>query len=73
MANTGLCPTCAHSIWCPSWAEWKCTEKAIRFTEYGFKQPTSCSDYKKRGKDFKEPSCQCDVCLINEKLLDEEE
>lgn len=73
MANEGLCPNCMHSVWCPTWAEYKCLEKEIRFTQYGFEQPTTCSDYKKRDKSFKERKCQCEDCLKNEALLDEEE
>lgn len=73
MANEGLCPNCTHSVWCPTWAEYKCLEKEIRFTQYGFEQPTTCSDYKKRDKSFKERKCQCEDCLKNEALLDEEE
>ena len=73
MANEGLCSNCTHSVWCPTWAEYKCLEKEIRFTQYGFEQPTTCSDYKKRDKDFKERKCQCEDCLKNEALLDEEE
>lgn len=73
MANEGLCPNCTHSVWCPTWAEYKCLEKEIRFTQYGFEQPTTCANYTKRGKDFKERKCQCEDCLKNEALLDEEE
>lgn len=73
MANEGLCSNCTHSVWCPTWAEYKCLEKEIRFTQYGFEQPTTCADYTKRGKDFKERKCQCEGCLKNEALLDEEE
>lgn len=73
MANNSLCPNCIHSVWCPTWAEYKCLKKAIRFSICGHSQPTGCSDYKKRGKDFKEPKCQCEDCLKNEILWDEEE
>lgn len=73
MANEGLCSNCTHSVRCPTWAEYKCLEKEIRFTQYGFEQPTTCADYTKRGKDFKERKCQCEDCLKNEALLDEEE
>ena len=53
MAKEGLCPSCVYSVWCPTWAEYKCLEKKIRFTQYGFKQPTTCDSYKKRDKNFK--------------------
>lgn len=71
MATTGLCPTCIHSCWCPTWAEYRCFAKEIRLSEYGIPQPTECSEYKKREKDFKEPKCQCEDCLDNEKLWNE--
>jgi hypothetical protein len=73
MTTTELCSTCVNSIRCKTWAEWKCLKKEIRFSQYGFKQPIKCSDYKKRGKDFKEPKCQCEDCLKNETLWEEEE
>ena len=72
MATTELCPNCVNSIRCETWAEWKCKIKGIQFSQYGFKQPTKCEYYKKRGKDFKESKCQCEDCLENEILLDEE-
>ena len=25
-----LCATCAESIWCPTWAEWRCKAKEKR-------------------------------------------
>ena len=73
MTKEGLCLSCVYSVWCPTWAEYKCLEKKIRFTQYGFKQPTTCDSYKKRDKNFKEHRCQCNDCLKNEVLLDEEE
>ena len=27
MTKEGLCPSCVHSVWCPTWAEYKCLEK----------------------------------------------
>lgn len=62
----GLCETCAESIWCPTWGEWKCKAKSKRI----YSDVTKCSDYKKRDKNFKEPRCQCDDCLKNEALWD---
>lgn len=70
MANEGLCPTCSNSIWCPTWAEWKC--KAFEKRAYDYATMTSCSSYVKRDKNFKESKCQCDSCLENEMLKDEE-
>lgn len=72
MAKVGLCSSCSHSIFCPTWSERKCSERAIRFTSYGYSQPTTCANYKKRDKNFKEPKCQCEDCLRNESLVDEE-
>lgn len=64
-----LCSTCVYSIWCPTWCEWKC-----KVTERRIYDPIiQCSDYKKRNKDFKDPKCQCEDCLGNDDLWDEEE
>lgn len=71
MSNEGLCPVCANSIRCEIWAEWKCKVKGKRI--YNYKEIKTCQDYIARGKDFEEPKCQCDDCLNNELLLDEEE
>ena len=66
-----LCASCSESIWCPTWAEWKCKLKKRRiYSDSPF--ATTCSDRKKRGKDFKESKCQCEDCLKNEKLYPEE-
>lgn len=69
----GLCPNCVNSVQCPTWGEYKCLKKEVRLSQYGFKQPTSCRDYKKRGKDFKERKCQCEDCLKNEDLWEGED
>lgn len=66
--NKGLCCTCANSIACSTWAEWKCLIQKRRIYEYA--DMTSCPDYKKRDKDFKESKCQCEDCLKNESLMD---
>lgn len=71
MADKSLCSSCKFSLWCPTWGERKCVSRKIRFTLHGYSQPTKCSDYKKRDKNFKEPNCQCDDCLKNESLADE--
>lgn len=68
--NEGLCSSCMNSIWCPTWGEWKC--KALKRRIY-WSNLSTCRFYSKRGKDFKEPRCQCDGCLKNEALLDEME
>lgn len=59
--TTELCPTCKNSIWCGTWAEWKCVAKKQRI--YAYKTMTTCGSYKKRPKDFKESLCQCEDCL----------
>lgn len=64
-----VCETCIYSIRCETWAEWKCKLKECRI--HGSK--TSCSTYKKRDSNFKESKCQCEDCLKNELLWDEEE
>ena len=67
--NEYLCSTCSKSIWCPTWAEWKCKLKERRiYSSMLFSK--QCPDYKKRDKNFKELKCQCDDCLNNESLFD---
>lgn len=66
MANN-LCASCSNSLRCYTWAEWKCIAQTRRVYE----TVTKCDDYKKRGKDFKEPRCQCDDCLRNESLIEQ--
>ena len=68
-----ICSTCMHSIWCQTWADWKCKVKKRRIYPdsafYG-----KCPDYKKRDKTFKESACQCEDCLKNEDLwIDDED
>lgn len=69
--SEGLCPNCVEAIWCPTWAEVKC--KKLKRRIYGYAKLTDCMFYKKRGKDFKEPKCQCEDCLSNELLAGEDE
>ena len=64
--NKGLCYTCVNSVRCPTWAEWKCLAQKRRVYEYA--EMTSCADFKKRGKDFKDRKCQCEDCLKNDSL-----
>lgn len=53
------CNTCAYSIFCPTWGEYKCTKKAITFTTSLIDK---CSDYTAvKNKD--EQPCQCEACL----------
>jgi hypothetical protein len=58
---SGLCKTCVNSIWCDTWAEWKCKDLKLRING----DLVNCSTYKKRPKDFKEAKCQCEDCLTN--------
>jgi hypothetical protein len=64
-----LCNTCTKSIKCPTWSETKCTELKTRI----YSKITTCKYYKKRDKNFKEPKCQCESCLKNEALYEENE
>lgn len=61
-----FCPSCTNSIRCNTWAEWKCRVKERRI--YNYAEMTSCPNYIKRDKNFKESLCQCDDCLKNESL-----
>ena len=70
MDELPLCTTCVMSIWCPTWSEWRCKAKEKRI--YNFKTLTECEYYKKRDKNFKEPRCQCESCLGNDILFEEE-
>lgn len=65
-----LCPTCENSIRCDTWAEWRCKVKEKRI--YDYKEMKTCLDYKRRGKDFKEPRCECENCLENDLLYEED-
>lgn len=64
-----LCSTCANSIRCDTWAEWKCRKFERRI--YDYYTMTNCEFYKKRQKNFKEPKCQCEDCINNESLCDD--
>ena len=69
MAKETLCASCKNSIFCQTWAEWKCKKYEKRIHSYMSK----CGDYDKRPSGFKEPKCQCEDCLENELLTDEED
>lgn len=67
-----ICESCDQEIWCPTWGEVKCRAQKKRI--YGYKKltdPAQCKFYRKRGRDFKEPKCQCEDCLQNDKLAEE--
>lgn len=70
MAN-GLCVSCTSAIWCPTWAEMKCSARSKRIK--GWKTLSECELYKKRDSGFKEHKCQCEDCLRNDILWDEED
>ena len=64
-----LCNSCEKCIPCLTWGEKKCLALNTRI----YSEITTCTHHKKRGKDFKEPKCQCESCLANEKLYEDEE
>lgn len=67
--SKGSCPTCANSIRCETWTEFKCLVNKHR---YSYSEPvTICDSYEKRGSDFKESKCQCEDCLTNVALAEE--
>lgn len=68
--SEGLCINCVSSRRCETWGEMKCLVKKQRI--YGYAKLTECKFYKKRGKDFKESPCQCEDCLKNGKLVEED-
>ena len=70
MIEKSLCPTCVHSIWCQTWAEWKCKELCTRIKNNN--SISQCEHYKSRPKGFKEPKCQCEDCLKNDLLYEED-
>lgn len=67
MSKDILCSSCIESIFCPTWAEWKCK----KFKKRIYFKPTICKGYKERPKNFEEPKCQCENCLRNDILTDE--
>lgn len=69
-----LCEDCVSAVSCETWGEVKCLAQKKRI--YGYVKlidPAQCKFYKKRGKGFKEPKCQCEDCLRNEQLAEESE
>ena len=67
MSKDTLCSSCIESVFCPTWAEWKCK----KFKKRIYSKLMTCEEYKARPKDFEEPKCQCDDCLRNDILTDE--
>lgn len=64
-----ICKTCEHSIFCPSWGEYKCLLHAHKFVT-GL---VRCKDFKERGKDFEEKECHCETCEMVGAYDDEKE
>lgn len=62
----GLCPNCENSIFCDTWAEWKCVKYETRVYDYA--DMSECDGFKRRSKIFKPRRCQCEDCLKNELL-----
>lgn len=54
------CSTCANAIFCPTWAEIKCTV-FLRRNVYESNEPNDCKNYVKK-KSTTEPVCHCDDC-----------
>ena len=54
-----MCKTCTHSIFCPTWGEYKC----VLYTRKFITGLVGCKDYAARGKEFEEKPCQCETCL----------
>ena len=63
-----LCVICGAHIWCPTWAEVKCTAKKQRI--YDYKEVTECSDYRKLPTNWKPIPCGCEDCQKNEMLME---
>lgn len=61
------CRNCSNSIFCPTWTEWKCTVKKVRY----FDPESNCDKHIKRPKNWKDMKCRCEDCLKND-LLDVE-
>lgn len=53
------CEACEHSIFCPTWGEYKCTKKGIRFTT----SLKNCDDYTELKGTKKVKPCRCEDCL----------
>ena len=68
MQDSSLCSKCNNSIWCDTWAEWKCTAQNKRI--YNYKELTGCTDFVPRPKTWKEVPCSCESCLDNDDLFE---
>lgn len=56
-----ICKTCAYSIFCPSWGEYKCEMKQHRINVNSTKD--TCDHYKKNTSKNDERKCHCSTCV----------
>lgn len=68
--NENLCANCVSSIWCGTWAEWKCLVTKTRHD--GGIVVDECDSYTKRGNNFKDRKCMCEDCLNSGRYSEEE-
>lgn len=52
--------SCVNSIFCPSWAEFKCVERKEIIRNESVCD--NCEYFKKRNKDEEIPDCHCETC-----------
>jgi hypothetical protein len=64
-----LCSSCSASIWCETWAEYKCTIKGRHITG----RKTTCASYKKRPSNWKAIPCGCADCQKNPEAINPED
>ena len=56
--NESKCKSCAYSIFCPSWGEYKCEMKQYRVVD----KKGDCEHYKAKTKND-ERKCHCSTCV----------
>ena len=61
------CASCSVSVFCPTWGEWKCITRELRYS----RPVANCMDFSKRPANWKEHRCQCEDCLKNDALAEE--
>ena len=52
--------SCIHSIFCPTWGEWKCVERKETIKDESVCD--TCETFKKIGNDDETPECHCETC-----------
>ena len=52
--------SCTNSIFCPTWAEWKCIEHKEMIRDESICD--DCKSFKKRSKDNIMSECYCETC-----------